>query len=183
MTRCFSIVLLLLLGKTTTAQYTGGSNDGISSTAVSNQNPLPSIYLGGSNDGISSASVSNQNPLPSIYFGGSNDGISSASVSNQNPLPSIYLGGSSDGFSFSFAVNQNCTGDSAKWNGSISTAWENPANWSCGVLPTIGSNVIIPSGLARYPVVSFMYEIRSLLLQPGSSVTIQPGVLFKLNNQ
>ena len=188
--------------------YTGGNNDGYSSLSASNQNPLTNIYAGGSNDGFDSAfavgqnplaniytggvddgfdmlEAAAQNPLPGIYFGGNNDGYHLATIINQNPLPGIYLGGNNDGFTRLAIYNQNpgCIGDNAIWNGSISIAWEEPANWDCGVLPNINSNVIIHSGVARYPTVSFWFEIISLTLLQGASINILPGVNFILNGQ
>lgn len=165
--------------------YTGGNNDGFSLTAITGQNTLPNIYTGGADDGLDMATVAAQNPLPGIYLGGNNDGFQQVSIINQNSFVIIYSGGNNDGFTSNTLFNQNplCTGDSAKWNGSVSIAWENPGNWDCGVLPNINSNVIIRSGLARYPTVSFSFEIKSLYLQPGASVTVSPGVNFKLNGQ
>jgi hypothetical protein len=32
------------------------------------------------------------------------------------------------------------------WTGAVSNAWENPANWACGVVPSGGSEVIIDGG-------------------------------------
>jgi hypothetical protein len=163
--------------------YAGGSNDGYHQITIINQNTLPDIYAGGSNDGYNQTAIINQNTLPNIYAGGNNDGFHQINIINQNTLPNIYTGSSNDGYSSKTVFGQNslCTGDIATWNGSVSIAWENPANWDCGTLPNINSNVIIPSGLARYPTVSFTYEIKSLYLQPGSSVTVLPAVNFKLN--
>ncbi len=168
---------------TLTNIYTGSSNDGFHQIAILNQNTLPNIYTGGSNDGHHQTSIINQNILPNIYAGGSNDGFHQITILNQNTLPNIYTGSSNDGFTSTIAVGQNslCDGDIAIWNGSVSIAWENPANWDCGTLPGINSNVIIPPGLTRYPTVSFIYEIKSLYLHPGSSITILPAVNFKLN--
>ncbi|WP_462252119.1 hypothetical protein [Ferruginibacter sp.] len=163
--------------------YTGGSNDGYVQFAVLNQNSLPNIYAGGNNDGFHQTFIINQNTLPNIYAGGNNDGFHQTIIINQNTLPNIYSGNSSDGFASKTVFGQNslCTGDVATWNGSVSIAWENPANWDCGTLPNSNSNVLIPSGLSRYPTVSFTYEIKSLYLQPGSSVTVSPAANFKLN--
>jgi hypothetical protein len=179
----YIIILFLFFTTNAAAQYKGGSNDGFLQLAVTNQNTLPNIYAGGSNDGYHQTAIINQNTLPNIYSGGSNDGFHQITIINQNTLPNIYTGSSNDGFASKIVFGQNsfCTGDIATWNGSVSIAWENPANWDCGTLPGISSNVIIPSGLTRYPTVSFTYEIKSLYLQPGSSVTVLPAVNFKLN--
>ena len=163
--------------------YLGGNNDGFSKAIITNQNVLPNIYEGGTNDGFSKVNVLAQNTFPEIYKGGLNDGFVKANASNQNLLPGIYKGGSNDGFSSnkSFGQNPFCTGDNIRWNGSVSSAWDNPLNWDCNTMPNINSIVTIPSGLINYPIVSFSYEIRTLFLQTGASINILPSVQFKLN--
>jgi len=39
------------------------------------------------------------------------------------------------------------------WNGSVSTNWSTAGNWDTGI-PTTGHDIIIPTGLARYPVLT-----------------------------
>ncbi len=91
------------------AQFKGGSNDGIAFSAVLAQNALPNIFRGGNNDGHASITVSNQNAIPGIYLGGNNDGVALANVSNQNAIPGIYLGGINDGVSLFNAVGLNAS--------------------------------------------------------------------------
>lgn len=67
------------------------------------------------------------------------------------------------------------------WTGATNTDWHNAANWSCGAVPTLTTHVVIPSGLSNYPVVGQNAEIKSLTLQPGAAVTVNPGVELKLN--
>ncbi|MCY7292986.1 MAG: hypothetical protein LH615_12475, partial [Ferruginibacter sp.] len=144
---------------------------------------LPNIYAGGNNDGFEQIALTNQNALPNIYAGGNNDGFQQIILINQNTFPNIYRGNSDDGFAATTVFGQNplCNNGIIIWNGSESIAWENPANWDCGTLPNINSDVLIPAGLSRYPTVSFSYEIKSLLLQPGSTLIVLPTVNFKLN--
>ncbi|GAB3580455.1 T9SS type A sorting domain-containing protein [Hymenobacter daeguensis] len=40
------------------------------------------------------------------------------------------------------------------WTGGVSTDWFNPANWSCGQVPTATSVVTIPGGATFYPVIT-----------------------------
>ncbi|MBK8698505.1 MAG: LytTR family transcriptional regulator [Saprospiraceae bacterium] len=163
--------------------YTGGNNDGFQNTVALNQNPLPNIYAGGNNDGFQNTIALNQNPLPNIYTGGNNDGFHNTIALNQNPLPNIYTGGNNDGFHNTIAFNQNpdCSDNIVRWGGNVDTDWANPNNWDCGVLPAINSEVILQSGLDRYPTVSISYEIKKLHLKPLSSININPGVVFNLN--
>lgn len=69
------------------------------------------------------------------------------------------------------------------WNGSVSDAWEHPANWNCNQVPGINSNVVIPTNVSHYPLVISSTEIKSLELRTGSSITIRPGVILKVNKQ
>lgn len=61
------------------------------------------------------------------------------------------------------------------WTGAISTAWENPANWSCGVLPDANTDVVISSGTI---VLNSNASCRSLTINPFVNFTVKPG--FKL---
>ncbi|MBC7886807.1 MAG: hypothetical protein H7Z13_02895 [Ferruginibacter sp.] len=67
---------------------------------------------------------------------------------------------------------------SVYWKGTTNNAWENTANWDCGVLPDAQTEVIIPSG-HTYPLVSNNASCYSLRLSPDSMVTVKTG--FKLN--
>jgi hypothetical protein len=69
------------------------------------------------------------------------------------------------------------------WNGSVSDVWSDPANWDNASVPGVTSNVIIPSGLSRYPVVYTNTEIRKLDLLNGSTVTVFANVTLIVNGQ
>ncbi len=55
------------------------------------------------------------------------------------------------------------------WLGTVSSAWETAANWSCGVLPDENTDVIINSGTV---ILSSDASIRSIKVNPSSSFTI-----------
>ncbi len=59
------------------------------------------------------------------------------------------------------------------WNGSISTDWNVPGNWSCGIIPLSTLNVEIPN-VTNKPVLSSgaMATVRNLVIDNGSSLTI-----------
>jgi subtilisin-like proprotein convertase family protein len=61
------------------------------------------------------------------------------------------------------------------WSGSVSTAWENPLNWSCNAIPDANTDVYINSGTV---IVNSNGICRSLNVKPGASVTVNTG--FKL---
>jgi hypothetical protein len=58
------------------------------------------------------------------------------------------------------------------WNGSVSTAWENAANWSCNSVPDENTDVIIQSGTV---VVNSSAVCRSINASIGTVVTVNSG--------
>ncbi|MDP3358523.1 MAG: GEVED domain-containing protein [Lutibacter sp.] len=67
------------------------------------------------------------------------------------------------------------------WSGSISTDWNISANWSCGTVPTISTDVLIPSAPAssNFPTIAaggFGGLARDIEIQNGASITIE-GVI------
>jgi hypothetical protein len=58
------------------------------------------------------------------------------------------------------------------WTGAVSTAWENPGNWSCGVVPDSTTNVVINGGTV---IVSSNATVKSLTLNPVVNFTIASG--------
>ena len=60
------------------------------------------------------------------------------------------------------------------WTGAINTAWENPSNWDCGVLPDSKTDVVIPVS-ARYPLVGVAGSCFSLQLAPSSTLVVKTG--------
>jgi len=79
------------------------------------------------------------------------------------------IGGSNDNSNIGAAwiFIKGCANNN--WVGSVSHAWENPANWSCGVVPGPDADVTINSGTV---VVNSNVTIRSLSLSPGVSFTV-----------
>jgi murein DD-endopeptidase MepM/ murein hydrolase activator NlpD len=60
------------------------------------------------------------------------------------------------------------------WNGAVSTAWEDPLNWSCGV-PDANTDVEIVNGLTKYPEVSSNAFCRSTNVAPNATLKINSG--------
>ena len=58
----------------------------------------------------------------------------------------------------------------------MSNVWENPANWSCGVLPDANTDVLLESGKNNYPQVNTNTAVRSLKAGSGATVTVKTGV-------
>jgi hypothetical protein len=74
-------------------------------------------------------------------------------------------------------------GTTITWTGNANTNWHDPANWDCNGVPWIFTNVVVPSGRPRYPLVSVNAEIKSLAVSPGATVTVATGVNLKVNGQ
>ena len=58
------------------------------------------------------------------------------------------------------------------WTGLISSVWENPLNWSLGVLPNPCTKVIINSGTV---VLNSNTTIYNLTINPGANLTVHTG--------
>jgi Subtilase family len=69
------------------------------------------------------------------------------------------------------------------WTGATSTNWFTSTNWSCGSVPDDNTDVIIPSGLARYPILTANTEIRSLRMLTNVPVIINTGVQLDINGR
>jgi PKD repeat protein len=61
------------------------------------------------------------------------------------------------------------------WTGAVNTAWENPANWSCGFVPDVNSTVLISTG-TNVPVLSTNTTIYNLVIAPGANLTVGTGI-------
>jgi murein DD-endopeptidase MepM/ murein hydrolase activator NlpD len=62
------------------------------------------------------------------------------------------------------------------WTGHISTAWEDPQNWDCGVVPDAGVDVVIKAGLTNYPVINADAVCRGTHVSAGASLIVKEGV-------
>jgi hypothetical protein len=60
------------------------------------------------------------------------------------------------------------------WNGSQTSDWHNPNNWSCGMVPDEHTIVTIPYG--QYIEVKNNATCRSIIAQFNSQINILPGV-------
>ena len=67
-----------------------------------------------------------------------------------------------------------------KWTGVVNNAWENAANWSCGSIPDINTDVTISNAVTNYPVVNSAAVCRKIKQQANSSVTVKTGFSLKV---
>ena len=70
------------------------------------------------------------------------------------------------------------------WNGSVSTAWNDPNNWNQGSYPGVTDYVEIPSDCPRYPFISSTTSgiCHHLTLKHGAQLTIYNGNLTVNND-
>jgi YD repeat-containing protein len=71
----------------------------------------------------------------------------------------------------------------ATWVGGTSTAWENPANWSCSGVPDANTDVIVNGGSTYLPLVNSIASCRSLSLKNNASCTVNAGQKLTLTGQ
>lgn len=70
------------------------------------------------------------------------------------------------------------------WSGSASNFWNAAGNWSgCGNVPDGNTDVIVPPGLARYPVVNVNASCRSIDVKTGATLTVAPGVTLTVTGK
>ena len=71
----------------------------------------------------------------------------------------------------------------AEWTGASNIFWSNAANWKCGQLPLNSYEVVINGGKLNYPVITSNVTIKKLTVNPGASVTVEPGVTLTITSQ
>jgi hypothetical protein len=69
------------------------------------------------------------------------------------------------------------------WLGNSSTSWTNGANWSSGIVPSAGNNVVIPAGTPFSPVIAngVLANCKSITISPSAIITIATGGNLKVN--
>lgn len=92
------------------------------------------------------------------------------------------------GYQYRCIVDGNITATitlkfTAYWNGSTSTAWENPANWNCAVLPDANTDVVINNGVKFYPFINNSTSCRSVQLNKNTVAMIMSGVQLLLTGK
>jgi hypothetical protein len=71
----------------------------------------------------------------------------------------------------------------AVWQGTVSAAWEDPANWSCNYVPDSFTDVLIPGELINNPVISSSAEAHSVTVSPGSVLTVSPEMRLDIKGK
>ena len=68
------------------------------------------------------------------------------------------------------------------WNGSVSNAWENPANWNCNQVPDGNIDVTINPGVTRFPEINSSGTCRSFSAKTGVNITVKSGAIFVITH-
>ncbi len=71
----------------------------------------------------------------------------------------------------------------AYWNGTVSSDWENPANWNCGSLPDAQTDVVVNPGVRFFPQVNSSTACRSLRLSKGAAARLADGIQLVLTGK
>jgi hypothetical protein len=59
------------------------------------------------------------------------------------------------------------------WTGAVNSSWENPGNWSCGIVPNDPTiNVVINSGTV---ILNSNKTVHSITVQPGANLIVNAG--------
>lgn len=66
-----------------------------------------------------------------------------------------------------------------KWTGDVSSAWENPLNWSCGVVPDANTDVEINTGTV---VLNSNTVCRTIQVRPGASFTVNTPFILTITH-
>jgi YD repeat-containing protein len=110
-------------------------------------------------------------------------GVTTHSLVLSNPQTSWY------GYKYRCLINgvsgQTFSNDetlkfTATWIGTVSTAWENPANWGCSKVPDGSTDVFINAGTPFQPIVSSNTSVRSMALEAAASWIVASGFEFKV---
>ena len=63
------------------------------------------------------------------------------------------------------------------WTGAVNNSWENPGNWSCGLLPDANTEVEISAGTV---VLQSNTSVASLLILSGATLQVAPGKILTI---
>jgi hypothetical protein len=130
----------------------------------------------------SCGATTNTNPSPPLGFKGTvmsychlRAGIGINLAYGFGPLPQAVIR--------STINNADCALYDNRWTGAVGTAWEDPANWGCGMIPDANTDVSIPGGLTNYPIVNSAAICRRLSEADGTSVLVKTGFTLKVAGQ
>jgi hypothetical protein len=135
-------------------------------------NPVPNIRV--------DYTVTGVNPQTSFSFTDVN-GISTYCFTGNNPGDdniTANVGALTDASTFTWIA---CT--QSTWLGTSNLGWFNAANWSCGLVPSSGTDVTIPSGTNNSCVIpSGTAQVHNLTIDAGATLTINSGATLTVSS-
>ncbi|MFZ3575798.1 collagenase [Tenacibaculum finnmarkense] len=69
-----------------------------------------------------------------------------------------------------YSINVGIAAATITWAGTTSTDFSEATNWDTNTIPTSYDDVIIPSGLTNYPVISTATEVKTLTIASGATL-------------
>ncbi len=113
-----------------------------------------------------------------IHDGGLYNGTNTATLLISNATSTmagykyrcVYSGSNTATYSPEFILKY-----AAVWTGLMNTAWENPGNWSCNMVPDQYTDVLIRAGSPNYPTVSSNASCHSLSAGSITSIRVKAG--------
>ncbi|MFN2380352.1 MAG: hypothetical protein ABR519_09135 [Bacteroidales bacterium] len=78
----------------------------------------------------------------------------------------------------------DCSTGTATWFGSISTDWNTAGNWCSESVPDASTDVFIPGGIARFPVIgSAGATVKDITIDSGASLTISEACTLHVQGE
>ncbi|MEI7724291.1 MAG: hypothetical protein WCK09_04255, partial [Bacteroidota bacterium] len=155
--------------------YIGGNNSNLNicpgSTITLSSNISGATYQWQVNTGSGFTNLSNSAPY---------SGTGTSALTITSAPSSIY------GYQYQCVVNGGTFSQiytvriNVNWEGTVSTAWENPSNWSCGALPDLNTGVIVNGGKPNNPQLNSNADIRTIVINAGAKLTIKPGFTLQV---
>ena len=143
----------------------------ISSLSTNNTCPGQSFTVFGSNfTDVQQVKIGNVVMLPSSYVVNNPTSITITVPNNtiSGSVSVVTSGGTVNG------PNLNTELQQLIWNGSVSTDWNNPNNWTPSLVPNVCSNITIPVSLNQ-PSLIGVTNIANLDLNSGTNVIVPTG--------
>jgi hypothetical protein len=132
------------------------------------------VEAGGVGSCTTCAATTNTNPSAPVGFKGTvmsychlRSGIGINLALGFGPLPQAVIRNT--------ISTASCALYDNKWTGTNGTAWEDPGNWGCGMIPNATTDVTIPAGLLNYPVINSAATCRRIKQEPNTSVLVKTG--------
>jgi hypothetical protein len=69
-----------------------------------------------------------------------------------------------------------------RWVGNVNTAWDLPANWSSGIVPTVTNDVLIPAGTPFSPIIAntITAHCKTIQINPAAILSVSTGGNLKV---